>query len=35
VRNAVRVGMETVENRVNPHIEQALAAITLASAQNA
>jgi glycerol-3-phosphate acyltransferase PlsX len=33
VRNAVRVGMETVENQVNPHIEQALAAITQAPSQ--
>jgi phosphate acyltransferase len=32
VCNAIRVGMETVENRVNSHIEEALAAITLAPA---
>jgi glycerol-3-phosphate acyltransferase PlsX len=30
VRNAIRVGMETAENRVNPHIEGALAAIAMA-----
>jgi glycerol-3-phosphate acyltransferase PlsX len=29
VRNAIRVGLETVENRVNPRIEEALAAIHL------
>ncbi len=32
VRNAIRVGMETVENRVNSHIEEALAAIAMAPA---
>ena len=31
VRNAIRVGMETVENRVNPQIEEALAAISEAA----
>jgi glycerol-3-phosphate acyltransferase PlsX len=31
VRNAIRVGMETVENRVNPQIEEALAAISRAA----
>jgi glycerol-3-phosphate acyltransferase PlsX len=32
VRNAIRVGMETVENRVNPRIEEALAAIAMTPA---
>ncbi|RYD39120.1 MAG: phosphate acyltransferase, partial [Verrucomicrobiaceae bacterium] len=27
VRNAIRVGLETVENKVNPRIEEALASI--------
>lgn len=27
IQNAIRVGLETVEHRVNPHIEEALAAI--------
>jgi glycerol-3-phosphate acyltransferase PlsX len=27
VRNAIRVGIETVQHRVNPRIEEALAAI--------
>ena len=31
VRNAIRVAMETVENRVNSRIEEALASIALAS----
>jgi glycerol-3-phosphate acyltransferase PlsX len=26
VRNAIRVALETVESRVNPHIEEAVAA---------
>lgn len=30
VRNAIRVGIETVEHRVNPRIEEALAAVHLA-----
>jgi glycerol-3-phosphate acyltransferase PlsX len=29
VRNAIRVGIETVEHRVNPRIEEALSAIHL------
>jgi glycerol-3-phosphate acyltransferase PlsX len=32
VRNAIRVGMETVENRVNSRIEEALASISMAPA---
>jgi glycerol-3-phosphate acyltransferase PlsX len=32
VRNAIRVGLETAESRVNSHIEQALAAIAMAPA---
>jgi glycerol-3-phosphate acyltransferase PlsX len=28
VRNAIRVALETVENRVNPQIESALAALS-------
>lgn len=32
VRNAIRVGMETVENRVNQRIEEALAGLSLATA---
>jgi glycerol-3-phosphate acyltransferase PlsX len=32
VRNAIRVGIETVEHRVNPRIEEALAEIHLAPA---
>ncbi len=35
VRNAVRVAMETVENRVNERIEQALAAVVIAPAGDA
>lgn len=35
VRNAVRVAMETVENRVNERIEQALAAVVTAPATDA
>jgi phosphate acyltransferase len=27
VQNAIRVGLQTVEQKVNPHIEQALAAL--------
>jgi glycerol-3-phosphate acyltransferase PlsX len=34
VRNAIRVAMETVENRVNPRIEEALASIAAAPAVN-
>jgi glycerol-3-phosphate acyltransferase PlsX len=34
VRNAIRVGMETAENRVNSHIEGALAAIAMTPAAN-
>jgi len=33
MRNAIRVAMETVENRVNQHIEEALAAIATAPAR--
>jgi len=32
VRNAIRVGLETVEHGVNPHIEQALASLVVAKA---
>ena len=32
VRNAIRVGMETVENRVNFHIQESLAAISMTPA---
>ncbi|MCU0779878.1 MAG: phosphate acyltransferase PlsX [Akkermansiaceae bacterium] len=32
VQNAIRVAIETYEHRVNPHIEEALAAVTLAMA---
>lgn len=35
VRNAIRVAMETVENRVNERIEQALAAVTVVPASEA
>ncbi len=28
MQNAIRVGMETVEQSVNPHIEEALAALS-------
>jgi glycerol-3-phosphate acyltransferase PlsX len=31
VRNAIRVGIETVENKVNPQIQQALAEIAKAA----
>jgi hypothetical protein len=30
VRNAIRVGMETVQNGVNPRIEEALASLPIA-----
>ncbi|MGC4014989.1 MAG: phosphate acyltransferase PlsX [Luteolibacter sp.] len=32
VRNAIRVGMETVDHKVNPHIEEALAALAATKA---
>jgi glycerol-3-phosphate acyltransferase PlsX len=35
VRNAIRVAMETVENRVNERIEQALASVSVAPASEA